>query len=183
MADWVRTRTTREDFYRLPETTLRRELIAGEVIEAMTAPELDHQDVVGNLFVLLRAAGKAAGGKAYVAPVDVELDSENIVQPDVLLLAADSACQPLGVKRLMGAPDLVAEVLSPPTVYQDKRRKFHLYERFGVQEYWLAEPRDQTLEVWLLRSGRFERLDVYSISDTFESSLIGQVRVSEVFEA
>lgn len=108
--------------YDLPETNLPRQLINGEVYE-ITAPELDHQDVVGNVFLLFKQASKALRGKAYIAPVDVEFDADNVPQPDVILLLPGSRCQPAGNKRLMGPSDLIAKVLSPSTARLDRREK------------------------------------------------------------
>jgi len=86
MADQVKTTMTAEEFFELPETNLPRQLLNGELVEA-TVPELDHQDVVGNIFVLFKQIVKTLGGKAYVAPVDVYFDPLNIPQPDVLWVA------------------------------------------------------------------------------------------------
>ena len=180
MADQAQTRMTAAEFFQLPETNLPLQLLNGEVIE-MTAPELDHQDVVGNLFVLFRRAAAALGGKAYVAPVDVEFDAENVVQPDVFLLLPDSRCQPVGTQRLSGAPDLIAEVLSPSTARLDRKVKFRLYERYGVREYWIVEPRDQMVTVWQHREDGFVLLDVYSLDETFLSAILGEVSCAEVF--
>jgi Uma2 family endonuclease len=176
----VQTPVTADEFFQLPETNLPRELINGEILE-ITAPELDHQDVVGNIFVFVKGVARQRGGKAYVAPVDVYLDTLNIPQPDVLWVAPDSLCHADGNKRLIGAPDFVAEVLSPSTALKDRREKFALYERFGVREYWIVDPRDQLIEVWILREAAFVRLNVYGLEDTFESPLLGTVNVDELF--
>jgi Uma2 family endonuclease len=180
MAEQVNIRMTADEFLQLPETNLPTQLLDGEVIE-MPAPELLHQDCVGSIYVIFRQAAKALGGKAYVAPVDVYFDELNIPQPDVMWLAPNSACQPVGSQRLSGAPDLIAEVLSPGTAHIDRRRKFRLYEKYGVREYWLVDPRDQLVEVWQHIEGRFVLLDVYAASETFTSSLIGAVPCSAVF--
>lgn len=180
MAEQINTRMTADEFLRLPETNLPLQLVNGEVIE-LPAPELMHQDCVGNIYVLFRQAAQNIGGKAYVAPVDVYFDDLNVPQPDVLWLAPDSACQPIGTQRLSGPPDLIAEVLSPGTAHIDRRTKFRLYEKFGVREYWLIDPRDQLVEVWQYVEGRFVLLDVYAPSETFTSSLIGAVKCSAIF--
>ncbi|MEZ4668839.1 MAG: Uma2 family endonuclease [Anaerolineae bacterium] len=180
MAEQIKTRMTADEFLRLPETNLPLQLLDGEVIE-MPAPELLHQDCVLNTAILFRQAAQNVGGKAYVAPVDVYFDDLNILQPDVIWLAPDSASQPIGTQRLSGPPDLVAEVLSPGTAHNDRRSKFRLYEKFGVREYWLIDPRDQLVEVWQYVEGRFVLLDVYAASETFTSSLIGAVQCSAIF--
>jgi Uma2 family endonuclease len=180
MAEPVKVRMTAAEFLSLPETNLPRQLLNGEVVE-LTAPELDHQDVAGNIFVLFRQVAKTIGGKAYVAPVDVYLDELNIPQPDVLWIAPDSKCQAEGTKRLNGAPDLIAEVLSPSTAREDKRVKFRLYEKYGVREYWIVDPRDQLVEVWHHNDRHYDLLDAYGIGETFTSALIGAVETNAIF--
>lgn len=180
MAEQIKTRMTAAEFLQLPESNLPIQLLNGEVIE-MNAPTLPHQDVVGNTFVLFKLKAKQLGGKAYVAPVDVYFDELNIPQPDVIWLAPDSQCQMIGVERLSGAPDLIAEVLSPSTAHIDRKEKFHLYEKYGVREYWLIDPRDELIEVWQHQDGRFVRLELYGAGEIFTSSLIGEVEVAELF--
>jgi Uma2 family endonuclease len=96
-------------------------------------------------------------------------------------IAPESACHPDGRKRLVGAPDLIAEVLSPSTALRDRRDKFHLYEQYGVREYWIVDPRDQLVEVWVRRGRHFVRVNVYSNADVYESPLLGNVAVNEFF--
>jgi len=182
MAEQIKTHMTAKEFLQLPETNLPLQLLDGEVIE-MNAPALPHQDIVGNIFVLFKLKAKELGGKAYVAPVDVYFDEFNIPQPDVMWLAPDTQCQMIGTERLSGAPDLIAEVLSPTTAHVDRKKKFRLYEKYGVREYWLVEPRDLLVEVWQLQEGRFMLLDTYGVGETFTSSLIGSVDVALLFDS
>ncbi len=182
MAEQIKTRMTATEFLQLPETNLPTQLLNGEVIE-MSAPELPHQDVVLNIGIFFRQKSKELGGKAYVAPVDVYFDELNIPQPDVIWLAPNTQCETVGAHRLSGAPDLIAEVLSPSTAHIDRKGKFRLYEKHGVREYWMVEPRDQLVEVWQHQEGRFVLLDVYGIGETFTSSLLGAVEVELIFNS
>jgi Uma2 family endonuclease len=173
----VQTRTTANEFLALPESNLPTELLDGEIIMS-PAPELDHQDIAGRLYILIKTL--APGGQAYFAPVDVYLDESNVVQPDVLWIAEGSACVPVEGKYLRGAPDLVAEVLSPGTALRDKRDKFRLYEKYGVREYWMIDPGERLLEVWQLKEGRLARLDVFGPREQF-TSLLGAVDTKTIF--
>ena len=157
----------------------------GYVIRSSNAEiaAISHQEVVGNTFELFTIKTKELGGKAYVAPIDVYFDESNMPQPDVVWLAPDSKCQMVGTERLSGGPDLIAEVLSPTTAYVDRKKKFRLYEKYGVREYWLIDPRDQLIEIFQLQEGRFELLDAYGVGETFLSSLIGEVEVGTIFES
>lgn len=174
------TRTLASAFVDSPETNLPRELINGVVYD-MAAPELDHQNAAGEIFILFKTRAKASGGKAYIAPLDVVLDGENVVQPDVIYLLPGSRCVPDDGKRLIGVPDLIAEVLSPISIRRDRRDKFALYERVGVRELWLVDPRDRLVEVWQHTGARCERFGLFAPEDTFESPLLGTVAVSSIF--
>jgi Uma2 family endonuclease len=180
MVDHTQIRMTAAEFFALPESNLPRQLLNGEVIE-LGSPELEHQDVVLSLGIIFRQAAKTLGRKAYVAPVDVYFDEENVPQPDVIWLAPNSPCVPEGSKRLNGAPDLIAEVLSPSTQLYDRRTKFRLYQKYGVREYWLVDPRNRLVEVWQHNDGVFVRLDVYGEGETFTSALIGNIEVNLIF--
>lgn len=182
MTDDNRQRMDAAEFLRLPETNLPVELLNGEV-HRRPANDVLHQETVGSVYVFLLQRTASLGGKGYFAPVDVEFDAHNVVQSDVLWLAPEGACRAFEGKRLLGAPDLVVEVLSPGTAHKDRREKFHLYQRCGVREYWLVDPRDRLVEVWTLSAGKFQRLDVYGTRDTLPSPLLGDVRVGALFPA
>src|SRR3712207_5229235 len=138
MVDTPKIRMTADEYLAQPETMQRMDLIDGEVIVS-PSPSLDHQDVSGNTYTLLRDKTKVLGGKAYYAPLDIYFDEQNVPQPDVIYLAPNSRCVPYK-HILAGPPELVVEIISPGNTRHDKSKKFKLYERFGVLEYWLVDP-------------------------------------------
>src|SRR5438093_12172264 len=113
----TQTRMTAREFLNLPESLLPTELINGDVIMS-PAPELRHQETIGRLYLLLRSI--APDGKLYFALVDVYLDEDNVLQPDLPSIAPGGTCVIVGGKRLHGAPDLVGEFLSAGTARQDR---------------------------------------------------------------
>src|SRR3984893_2162480 len=145
------------------------ELINGiAYIREPPAPSRPHQEIVVEL---CRQAANALQGKpcrAYVAPFDVRLPKageaddqiDTVVQPDVLIVCD---CTKLDERGMRGAPDWVAEVLSPTTAGHDQIIKLPAYERAGVPEVWLIHPTDRTLIIYRLaagRDGRAEGLDL-----------------------
>lgn len=176
MAD-VQTRLTAAAFLALPETNLPTELLDGELIQ-MPSPDVRHQRGIGHLFVLLR--GLVPDGEVFVAPLDVVLDEDNVVQPDVMWVAGESRCQ-ITDQRLIGAPDLIVEILSPGTARHDRRIKFRLYERHGVREYWIVDLLLPLFEVWQWVEGRFVLVDVCGPEDTLQSPLLGSLAAAHVF--
>ncbi|MBL8132760.1 MAG: Uma2 family endonuclease [Anaerolineae bacterium] len=181
----TRTKITAEVFYALPEYAAYEfiELIDGEVVIGVGA-RTKHQMIAGNIHGVCWMFAKQHGGRVFFSPTEVYLDDENIYEPDVLYLAPDSACV-VEEKRIVGAPELVVEVLSPSSIKFDRAQKFHGYERHGVREYWIADPSNEALEVWVLSEGKFVRQGVYAPGDTFESAVLKglTIAVSELLAA
>lgn len=183
MAVQPKIRITAMDYYQLPEYAEFDliQLIDGEVVIG-TAKPIKHQGIVGNVMVFCWRIAKQQGGKTYVGPVEVYFDEHNVFEPDVLYLAPDSQCN-LEEKRLVGAPELVVEVLSPGTAKHDREQKFHVYEKYGVLEYWIADAANITLEVWLLQDGKFSKLGTFNADGTFDSPVLKTtVEVAALFE-
>ena len=79
------------------------------------------------------------------------------MEPDLLFVAKSRQPDVLTAKHVRGAPDLVVEIGSPSTRKRDETTKRHLYERFGVSEYWVVDPDLDILKVYRLVEGRFVR--------------------------
>ncbi|PJF26170.1 MAG: restriction endonuclease [Phototrophicales bacterium] len=175
----TRARMTTAEYFQLPETTQPQHLIDGEIID-MPPPIPEHQETVGTLFLFIKSRIAYIGGRVFFAPISVILSDEDAPEPDVCWIAPDGKAV-VEKKYITGAPDFVAEVLSPSTARFDRRVKFRLYERFGVRELWLVDPAAQLIEVWRLESGKFQFVDAYGTGETFESTLFGAVEVSLIF--
>lgn len=129
------------------ETTRRRELVYGMVREP-PSPYYSHQAIVTSLVATLAPVVRARGlGRLCVSPIDVVLDERKalIVQPDVVFVS--TARLDIIRNQIWGAPDLVIEVLSWGTTRYDRTRKLAWYRRYGVGEYWLADPHERAIEV------------------------------------
>lgn len=114
-------------------------------------------------------------------PSKCYLDENNIYEPDVLCVVPDSQCE-IGEKRLVGAPDLVVEVLSPGTAKHDRQQKYEAYQRHGVREYWIVDPAYDVVEGWVLAEGAFRHQGVYADSDQFSSTILGEtVSIPQIF--
>jgi len=163
-------RMTAAEFFELPETNQIIELINGELIVS-PPPILDHQRLVFKFGKLIESL--MPDGEVFVAPVGVYLDEDNVPEPDVVWVSAHSRCV-LTKKRIEGPPDLIVEVLSPGTERQDRKEKFEIYQRFGVREFWMADPEEQFLEVYRLENGVFVRQGVYGPEESFESAVLGK---------
>ena len=138
---------------------VRRELIDG-FIHLMSGPIRIHQRVSFKLSKALDQLITKYKGKCevYYAPFDVCLPNENekddqkifnVVQPDIIVVCD---LLKLEYKRCIGAPDLVVEVTSPSSLKKDWNYKFNLYEKAGVKEYWIVNPKAKLVNVFILQS-------------------------------
>jgi Uma2 family endonuclease len=179
MATTVR-KLTYADYEKIPADGFRHEIIGRE--EFMTpAPNLDHQAVLLSIAALLRAHVMSKKlGRVYVAPTDVLLSMNDIVEPDVLFVS-EKRVSILTEKNIQGAPDLVIEILSPSTQAEDRGPKLALYERSGVAEYWIVDPPSRTVEI--REFGMTRRTRVYKEGQSFESAILPglMVRLADVF--
>ena len=153
---------TVEDYLALPDDE-RYELIDG-VLYAMASPTSNHQEIAGYLYYQLMSCVEQhdVPCRPYIAPLDVQLDKDNrtILQPDVIL-----NCDPeknIG-PRLFGAPDFVAEVLSPSSSNRDLIIKLNKYFHAGVREYWILDPKKRTVTVYIF--GKETEPVVYTFED------------------
>jgi Uma2 family endonuclease len=156
----------------LPEDGNRHEIIGGD--HFMTpAPSLWHQDISRNLgFALLTWARVRRRGKVYLAPVDVQLGNHDIVQPDLVFVSTERQAL-LTARRIVGAPDLVVEILSPATADRDREVKRDTYERFGVREYWIVDPDACSITVYAQAAGGgFVVAAVFTGEDVLTSALL-----------
>lgn len=147
-------RWTYEEYYRLDDDQ-RYEVIGGNLL-MVPAPDTWHQDWSGDLYSLLRPfVRKNKLGRVFYSPIDVVLDEENTVQPDIVFVASANS----GIiqrRGIFGAPDLVVELISPSSVRRDRHQKMDLYARFGVKEYWIGDPANKSLEILTLKNSRYE---------------------------
>ena len=141
-----RRRTKRKDlsyaeYLALPDDGRIVEWVDGEIIRHMPATQI-HQDVASYIEALLRLyVNRLRLGRVFDVPFEVRLWPDGPArEPDVLFIGRERLGQ-LTERRFEGGPDLVVEVVSPGSVTIDRVDKFLEYERAGVSEYWLIDPR------------------------------------------
>ena len=166
----VDTRLTYEDYCLLPNDGKRYEIIDGELF-VTPSPFRLHQHVVTNLtYYLVDFVKKAGLGWVYAAPFDVVFSQTSVVEPDILYVSKSRA-EVLTEKNIQGAPDLVVEVLSPGTLEADHTFKLKLYARFGVQEYWIIDPKGPSEEIYRRRKKGLDLTAKLGARDSLSSPL------------
>lgn len=147
LRDPVRRKLTYEDYLLFPEDGSRHEILDGEHF-VTAAPNLWHQSIVVELTSWIAPfVRRHRLGRLYVAPADVLLGKNDVVQPD-LLFVSQARSRILTEMNVQGAPDLVIEVLSPSTRKRDEGLKLERYEILGVQEYWTVDPTRNTARIF-----------------------------------
>ena len=142
---------TSEDYVLLPNDRNRYELLEGE-LNVTPAPSTKHQTTSGNVFVLLAHYIKERDlGKLFHAPIDVILEPTSVLQPD-LLFVSKARQQIITERAVEGAPDLVIEILSPGTSRTDRVTKAQIYARHTVPAYWIVDPEQEAIEIYLLEA-------------------------------
>lgn len=138
---------TIEDIYNLPEGT-RAELIDGQIYY-MAPPSRQHQDITFSLSRKIAdyVDSKHGSCKVYLAPFAVFLneDDTNYLEPDISVICNPSKLDDRGCN---GAPDWIIEVVSPGNPMNDYILKLYKYQAAGVREYWIVDPRNQTVTVY-----------------------------------
>jgi len=171
---------------------VRRELIDG-FIHLMSAPARIHAQITAELFTFISIFIKKRKGncKIYHAPFDVRFPKEGhtedekvytVVQPDICVVCDFLKLDDRGC---IGAPDLIVEVLSPSTAKKDWIKKFNLYEKEGVREYWIVDTKEKVINVFLLQSdGQYDEGTVYFCHEKAPVHIFDglEIDLKEIFE-
>ena len=163
----------------------RWELIDG-VAYAMSppAPTESHQSISGNIYLHIGQFLRGKGCKVFYAPFDVRLNAgkkdNTVVQPDILVVCDKSK---LDGKSCVGAPDMVVEILSPSTAVHDMIRKYGLYQKSGVREYWIVDPETKTVVTYIWENGKEDK-KIYDTPEIVPVYVLEgcNVDLAEVFE-
>lgn len=155
----------------------RLELIKGRIYE-MRAPSMVHQKVLTQIFGPLFLYFKKHRCQVFVAPFDIRLTHQStaddaittVVQPDVCVICNESK---LDARGCLGAPDIVVEILSPGNNKKELNIKYHLYEEFGVKEYWVVHPIKKSMMKYTLnKEGKYEPGGQFKAGDQLTSNLL-----------
>lgn len=138
---------TIDDYYALPDD-VRVELIDGYFFK-MNAPNLMHQEIVGEMYMQIASFIRKNDGKckAFGAPVDTQLDCDNktMVQPDITIFCDRNKNKGT---HIYGASDFVMEIISKSTRRKDYTLKKNKYKNAGVREYWILDPYKRVLVIY-----------------------------------
>ena len=164
------------DLQRMPDDGRQYELYDGEV-RVVPSPTNRHQVVLQNLVVLFLEYAKEHRGRLLFAPSDVVFTQYNVIQPDLLYFSEARRHLVQLDTPTDAAPDLTVEVISPATSRHDRGRKQATCARFGVREYWIVDPLDETIAIFVLEG------DTYRLARTSGSAGAGFSTMSPTIPA
>lgn len=172
-------RFTWDDYQTWPEGE-RWELIGGVAYAMSPSPLTEHQDIAISMGSKMREYFTGKKCRALMAPMDVKLSDEDVVQPDLLVV-----CDPSQLKgHIEGPPALVVEILSPGNARKDRVIKTELYARFGIKEYWVVTPFPCMVEIFLLEEAHYVFWKGFTEEDVLTSPSFPdlQIELKGVFE-
>lgn len=164
---------TVDDLDLFPDDGNHYELIEGELFVSR-APRLGHQVVVGNAFSKLRMFLDDHPIGLVVYGPGVIFSQFSGVIPDLVFISNEQRGEIASGDKVTGAPALVIEILSPgaDNARRDRIAKRQLYAKYGVKEYWIVDPENRTIEVYVLAGEMLELATVFTDQDEITSSVL-----------
>jgi len=157
MASKIEPLMTIAELEAMPDDGNRYELIEGELFVS-SAPGLTHQIVSDNIIYLIRRYLEQHPIGIVVSTIGLILSDYSGVIPDIVFFRFEDYDRLVSNERLHAAPELVVEILSrgSENIRRDRIAKHQLYAKYGVQEYWMVDRDQQTVEIHLLRNQSLE---------------------------
>jgi len=165
------------DDYMNTSEGVRVEIIDGEIFN-MAPPSRIHQKILGELYGEIHNYLKDKNCEVYAAPFGVFLgnDEQDIrerhcVEPDISVICDENKLIDQGC---LGSPDFIIEIVSPSTKSHDYIRKLNLYNQYGIKEYWIVNPLNETVLVFVIENDAFDAPTSYTFKDTIHSAVLEQ---------
>lgn len=146
----------------------KQEVIYGVVYDMSLLPGRKHALIDGNIFNQLKNSFKDSRCEIFIEQLDFyfhyQEDQNDYIIPDIAIVCDWGKHE----KRYHGTPRFVVETLSPSTGHRDKTVKKEIYQKCGVEEYWLVDPYGCSLEIYYLKNGVYELEQYYMYEDDKE---------------
>ncbi len=164
----------------------RMEFINGEIF-LMSSPDISHQEILGNLYIIFRQYFKGKICKPFLAPFDVLFRKKDIQDPDVMQPDLTVICDMNNnideKNKYMGTPSLAIEILSVSTRSKDMVYKLNTYMMSGVEEYWIVDPIGKCIIIYTFKDNSIDQNLYYRLGDTAFSMIYEglEVTISDLF--
>jgi len=170
-----------EEFLKLTENSDERyEFIDGEIY-LLASPKIFHQKILGDLYYIFRNSFQGKKCRPMFAPCDITLkrndENINVVQPDLMVIC--DLEEKLDEKDYyMGVPTLAIEILSESTRNKDMIKKLDLYMTTGIKEYWIINPFNREVSIYLFEENNISKNVTYKHHETAVSYHFVDLEVS-----
>ncbi len=166
----------------------RVELIKGKIFKMSPSPASSHQRISLRLATALFSFLDGKQCEVFTAPFDVRIPRKSnddkeiitVLQPDICVI-----CDPAKVEErgCLGAPDIVIEILSPSNNKKELKYKHEVYEEAGVREYWVVDPREKGIQVYLQTNDKLLASGYLYAEDKLTTSILPgfSLNVAELF--
>jgi len=160
------------------KSTLRMEFINGEIY-LLTSPNIRHQEILARLYLTFNDYFKGNKCRVFFAPFDVHFKKNNIKEPDVMqpdmLVACDLEGNVTEKGRYMGTPTLVVEIISNSTRSKDMITKLDTYRLSGVREYWIIDPKQESIMVYVFTDYEIDRVKTFEKGANAKSQVFNEL--------
>ena len=161
------------DLEAMPDDNNRYEVIDGELFVSKSSG-IPHQAVSMNLtYAFLKHLEQHPVGKIYATPGVIFSDIDAVI-PDLVFIRRERMNEVISGDRIVAAPDLVVEILSPGPENRRRDRivKRQLYAKFGVKEYWILDLETKSIEIYVLKDGSLQSWAIFGPNDTIRSTVL-----------
>lgn len=171
--DYNKKTVSYEEFMEIYEkSNARMEFLNGEIY-VMSSPNVDHQNILGNLYVVFKEFFKGKKCRPFIAPFDVHFRKKDIKDPDVLqpdlIVLCDLENNINQWRRYMGTPSLTLEILSDSTRSRDMVSKLNTFMTSGVSEYWIIDIDNKRITIYTFADFKVDKMEVYKTGETAKS--------------
>ena len=162
---------TWNDIKDFPESHDRTEIVDGELVMSPT-PGLSHQRICTLLGANISPfVAEHDLGAFFDNPIHVILAEHVHYEPDLCFIRRGRS-HILREVFIEGPPDLIIEVISESNRTHDTVVKFSHYAQYGVEEYWLVDPREEVITAWSLKQGEYSLLGRFGRGQEVETRVL-----------
>lgn len=164
---------TTDQYFKTPESLLPAEVIYG-ALRVAEAPSVRHQQALGAFHLALAPhVLERSLGTVLLSPIDVVFDDGRalILQPDLIFVSRQRQAI-LQRQRVMGAPDLVLEVLSPNPRIGTLQERVGWFAEYGVREVWLLHQDSDRFEILTAAGGGVIAREIYDFETPLRSAVL-----------
>ena len=172
-----------EAYLKLTDHSNRLVELTDGFVELLPMPSREHQNMLGWLFEAFRRHIARDGGTVAFSPIRLRIRAGKFREPD-LVFSRDADDPRLGSRYDEGA-DIVLEVVSPGGARRDLVEKRSDYAEANIPEYWIVDPRDESVTVLRLVDGKYTEAGVFRRGTNATSHLVPTltVPVDDLFDA